>query len=213
MKSNVLVALIAGLVVVVATGCGSGGGGNSNPVSTPTPTPTPIATATPTPTPTATATPTPTPTATATPTPTPTPTPTATPTPVNYSYVPTTTVVNGQTVTYHTTADGLEFYDIQAGSGPFPQPGQTVTITYTGSLVDGTIFDSSSNHSPGTFSFVSQESQVVPGFDEAVAGMQVGTVRRVAIPSNLAYGANANGTGGIPPNATLIFDLKLLSIQ
>ncbi len=99
--------------------------------------------------------------------------------------------------------------DVVMGSGPKAAAGQTVTVNYTGSLEDGTVFDSSYGKSP--FSFVLGAGSVIKGWDEGVAGMQVGGKRTLVIPPNLAYGASGAG-GVIPPNATLKFDIELLSI-
>ncbi len=110
-----------------------------------------------------------------------------------------------------TTGSGLQFIDIEQGKGDAPKASQTVVVHYTGWLEsDGTKFDSSVDR--GTpFSFTIGEGQVISGWDEGLATMQVGGKRRLIIPPDLAYGKS--GQGAIPPNATLIFDVELLEIQ
>jgi FKBP-type peptidyl-prolyl cis-trans isomerase FkpA len=109
-----------------------------------------------------------------------------------------------------TTESGLTYEDTAAGTGASPQAGQTVTVHYTGWLTDGTKFDSSRDR--GTpFRFTIGRGQVIKGWDEGVATMKVGGLRRLTIPPALGYGARGAG-GVIPPNATLIFDVELLAI-
>lgn len=109
-------------------------------------------------------------------------------------------------------ADGLEYVDLKVGKGPMPQTGQTVTVNYTGKLTDGTVFDASSRHSPGTFDFQLGEGHVIKGWDEGVATMRKGGSRKLIIPPDLGYGAQGAG-GVIPPNATLVFVIDLLKIS
>ncbi len=112
-----------------------------------------------------------------------------------------------------TTGSGLQFCDIEQGKGEAPKASQTVVVHYTGWLEsDGTKFDSSVDR--GTpFSFTIGEGQVIRGWDEGLATMQVGGKRRLIIPSGLAYGEAGAGGGSIPANATLIFDVELLEIR
>lgn len=117
--------------------------------------------------------------------------------------------ISGETVT---TPSGLQYIQIQPGTGPTPQPGQTVVAEYTGWLQsDGTLFDSSFNPNREPFTFPLGQGQVIEGWDEAFATMQVGEQRRLIIPPELAYGES--GSGSIPPNATLIFDVQLVGVQ
>lgn len=109
---------------------------------------------------------------------------------------------------YTTTPSGLQYRDLEAGTGASPQSGQTVTVHYTGTLTDGTKFDSSRDRGQ-PFQFRLGVGQVIKGWDEGVATMKVGGRRELVIPPELGYGARGAG-GVIPPNATLIFDVELL---
>ncbi len=106
---------------------------------------------------------------------------------------------------------GLIITDIVQGTGATAEPGKTVTVEYTGMFQDGTVFDASSRHTPSSFSFTLGTGQVIPGWDQGLVGMKVGGERKLVIPSDLAYGPQ--GQGPIPPNATLVFDVKLLQVQ
>lgn len=110
-----------------------------------------------------------------------------------------------------TTASGLQYEDLVVGTGASPTRGDTVIVHYTGWLEDGTKFDSSVDRGQ-PFSFVIGVGQVIPGWDEGVATMQIGGQRRLTIPAELGYGTQGAG-GVIPPNATLIFEVELLGIQ
>jgi FKBP-type peptidyl-prolyl cis-trans isomerase len=107
------------------------------------------------------------------------------------------------------TASGLRIGDIVVGFGLPPQKGHTVTVQYTGWLSDGTMFDSSRQSSRTPFQFTLGHGDVIPGWDEGIATMKVGGVRRLVIPPALAYGANGYPPT-IPANATLTFDVELL---
>jgi FKBP-type peptidyl-prolyl cis-trans isomerase FkpA len=108
-----------------------------------------------------------------------------------------------------TLPDGVQYADITIGSGQVAQSTDTVTADYEGWLTNGTEFDSSSKHGgPQQFSLGS----VIPGWTEAIPGMQIGGERRLLIPGPEAYGANPPSGSGIPANATLIFDVTLVSI-
>lgn len=107
------------------------------------------------------------------------------------------------------TASGLQYWDIKTGTGAEAKTGHTVKVDYTGWLTNGKKFDSS----VGTgkpFQFMLGAGQVIKGWDEGVAGMKVGGKRQLRIPPDLAYGAKGFG-GVIPANATLIFDVQLVS--
>jgi FKBP-type peptidyl-prolyl cis-trans isomerase FkpA len=111
-----------------------------------------------------------------------------------------------------TTASGLRYRDIRRGSGETATGrGQTVIVHYTGWLEDNSKFDSSRDRDE-PFRFPLDCRYVIPGWDEGVKGMQVGGIRRLVIPPDLAYGSRGAG-GVIPPNATLIFEIELLEIS
>ncbi|NEQ44402.1 MAG: FKBP-type peptidyl-prolyl cis-trans isomerase [Leptolyngbya sp. SIOISBB] len=109
-----------------------------------------------------------------------------------------------------TTESGLQYEEIVEGTGAMPQKGQRVTVHYTGTLEDGTKFDSSRDRNR-PFSFTIGVGQVIKGWDEGVMSMRVGGQRKLVIPPELGYGARGAG-GVIPPNATLLFDVELLRI-
>lgn len=109
-----------------------------------------------------------------------------------------------------TTDSGLQYVDLVEGTGAMPQAGQRVTVHYTGTLEDGTKFDSSRDRGR-PFTFQIGVGQVIKGWDEGVATMRVGGQRKLVIPSDLGYGSRGAG-GVIPPNATLIFDVELIRI-
>ena len=107
--------------------------------------------------------------------------------------------------------DGLKYTDDQLGTGTEAQAGKTVSVHYTGWLLDGTKFDSSRDRNQ-PFSFPLGRGQVIKGWDEGVAGMKVGGKRTLVIPPDLGYGARGAG-GVIPPNATLKFEVELLDVK
>ena len=110
-----------------------------------------------------------------------------------------------------TTDTGLKYTDLVVGKGAAPAKGKKVSVHYTGTLENGTKFDSSVDRNE-PFSFVIGVGQVIKGWDEGVMSMKVGGKRKLVIPSNLGYGARGAG-GVIPPNATLLFDVELLDVQ
>jgi len=110
-----------------------------------------------------------------------------------------------------TTPSGLQYEEVEVGTGPVPQAGQTVIVHYTGWLTDGKKFDSSVDRGQ-PFQFVLGKGMVIKGWDEGLSTMKVGGKRRLTIPADLGYGPRGAG-GVIPPNATLVFDVQLLGIK
>jgi FKBP-type peptidyl-prolyl cis-trans isomerase len=110
-----------------------------------------------------------------------------------------------------TTASGLIYEDLQVGDGATAKTGDTVSVNYTGWLADGTKFDSSLDRAQ-PFEFILGAGQVIPGWDEGVTGMNVNGTRLLVIPPDLGYGAQGAGTT-IPPNATLSFEVQLITIK
>lgn len=110
-----------------------------------------------------------------------------------------------------TAPSGLKYMDEVVGTGASPTVGQTVTVHYTGTLENGTKFDSSRDRNE-PFSFRIGVGQVIKGWDEGVMGMKIGGKRKLIIPATLGYGARGAG-GVIPPNATLLFDVELLGVR
>lgn len=111
-----------------------------------------------------------------------------------------------------TASSGLKYVDVKVGNGPSPKPGQQVTVHYTGTLEDGSKFDSSRDK--GTpFTFTIGQGQVIKGWDEGVMTMKVGGRRTLIVPPDLGYGAQGTPGGPIPPNATLNFDVELLGVK
>ena len=108
-----------------------------------------------------------------------------------------------------TTATGLQYEIVKEGDGPMPTAQDSVTVHYTGKLIDGTVFDSSVERgAPATFGV----SQVIPGWVEALQMMKAGSKWRLFIPSQLAYGPNGAGPV-IGPDSTLIFDVELIKVE
>lgn len=110
------------------------------------------------------------------------------------------------------TTDGLEYWDVKAGTGATAKKGDTVVVHYTGWLTSGKKFDSSVDRGqPFTVEGLGN-APVIKGWNEGIQGMKVGGKRQLRIPPDLAY-----GPGGyppvIPPNSTLIFDVELLGIK
>jgi FKBP-type peptidyl-prolyl cis-trans isomerase len=109
------------------------------------------------------------------------------------------------------TESGLQYWDIKLGLGPLAKAGDHVKVHYTGWLTTGKKFDSSVDaNSP--YEFTLGEGNVIKGWDEGVAGMKVGGKRQLRIPPELAYG-DTGFKDIIQPNATLIFDIQLLSVK
>jgi FKBP-type peptidyl-prolyl cis-trans isomerase len=106
----------------------------------------------------------------------------------------------------------LEIEDLKVGTGREAKTGDTVHVQYTGTLTNGKKFDSSYDHpDDDAFKFTLGEGGVIKGWDQGVPGMKVGGKRRLRIPSDLGYGAA--GSGEIPPNAGLVFEIELVGID
>lgn len=117
----------------------------------------------------------------------------------------------GNDMTETTQVEKLIIEDKTVGTGAEAKAGQTVVVHYTGTLMNGTKFDSSKDRGE-PFSFRLGAGQVIKGWDQGVAGMKVGGVRNLTIPADLAYGSRGAG-GVIPPNADLKFEVELLDVK
>ena len=104
----------------------------------------------------------------------------------------------------------LQIEDITVGTGATAATGDTVSVLYTGTFLDGRVFDASSLHGNVPIQFQLGAGRVIQGWDQGLVGMKVGGKRRLTIPSSLAYGAS--GSGSIPPNTPLKFDVELVAI-
>jgi peptidylprolyl isomerase len=108
------------------------------------------------------------------------------------------------------TASGLQYRDDAVGDGQEAKAGNTVSVHYTGTLPDGSKFDSSRDRGQ-PLQFPLGAGYVIKGWDEGVAGMKVGGKRTLVIPPELGYGSQS--VGPIPPNSTLHFDVELMGIS
>lgn len=109
-----------------------------------------------------------------------------------------------------TTAAGVKYETLTAGTGAEAKAGQTVSVHYTGTLENGEQFDSSRDR--GTpFSFTVGQQEVIQGWDEGIPGMKVGERRKLTIPASAGYGSKVQAK--IPANSTLIFDVELLDVK
>jgi len=111
-----------------------------------------------------------------------------------------------------TTPSGLKYVDLVVGKGAIPQKGQKLAVNYVGRLEDGTKFDASADHGGKPFEYYHEVTQLIPGWTEGVSTMHVGGKRKLIIPSRLGYGSDGAGDK-IPPNATLVFEIELLSAE
>ena len=113
-----------------------------------------------------------------------------------------------------TTALGIYYVVDSVGTGPTPMVGDTCFMEYTGSFIDGSIFDDSSYHPEnvdGVWEFVFKENSLIPGFEDGITLMSKGTKLNLIVPSSLGYGPS--GSYSIPPYATLIFKTKMVDLR
>jgi FKBP-type peptidyl-prolyl cis-trans isomerase FkpA len=128
------------------------------------------------------------------------------------STIPTPTSISQTNQPKPTTMNnGLVITDEKVGTGAEAVAGKTITVNYTGTFTDGTVFDSSLKPGRTPFQFVLGAGMVIPGWDQGFAGMKVGGKRKLVIPSDLAYGPN--DYNGIPGGSTLIFEVELLDVK
>jgi len=106
--------------------------------------------------------------------------------------------------------DQLQIQDLKIGTGAEAKSGNTVSVHYLGTLLNGTKFDSSYDRSE-PFSFTLGQGRVIAGWEQGIPGMKVGGKRKLTIPSSLAYGTRQ--TGPIPANSTLVFEVELLEVK
>lgn len=126
--------------------------------------------------------------------------------------VETPTVVGASTsATPIMNVTELKIEDEKVGTGDAAVAGKKVTVNYVGTLTDGSKFDSSYDRNE-PFTFTLGAGEVIPGWDQGVAGMKIGGKRRLTIPSSLAYG-DSGIPGAIPGGATLIFEVELLGVE
>ncbi|TGE07564.1 FKBP-type peptidyl-prolyl cis-trans isomerase [Hymenobacter fodinae] len=119
--------------------------------------------------------------------------------------------ITANNLTAQRQASGLYVVMTQAGTGALPTKGQTVSVLYTGTTLDGKVFDSTTNRGNKPFEFPIGQGAVIPGWDEGIALLNKGAKATLLIPSGLAYGAY--GVGPIPPNTVLRFDVELTDIK
>jgi FKBP-type peptidyl-prolyl cis-trans isomerase len=109
------------------------------------------------------------------------------------------------------TASGLEYIEVEPGTGAQAESGKTVSVHYTGKFQDGKVFDSSVSRGE-PIKFPLGAGRVIKGWDEGIALMKEGGKAQLVIPPHLGYGESGAG-GVIPPNATLVFDVELISVE
>lgn len=109
------------------------------------------------------------------------------------------------------TTSGLEYMEVEAGTGEQAQAGKTVSVHYTGKFQDGRVFDTSVPRGE-PIEFELGRGNVIKGWDEGIALMKVGGKAQLIIPPDLAYGERGAG-GVIPPNSTLVFDVELVAVK
>jgi FKBP-type peptidyl-prolyl cis-trans isomerase len=110
-----------------------------------------------------------------------------------------------------TLPNGLQIHDTQVGTGTEAKEGSTITVKYSGSLDDGTVFDSTDKHGGDPVTFSLAKGSLIDGWVEGIPGMKVGGKRTLVIPSALGYGSQAQSS--IPANSTLHFDIELIDVK
>lgn len=108
-------------------------------------------------------------------------------------------------------ADKLQVTDEVVGTGAEAKEGSTISAKYTGTLQDGTVFDSTDKHGGQPATFQLAKGQLIDGWVQGIPGMKVGGKRKLVIPPDLGYGSQ--GQSGIPPNSTLIFEIELTDVK
>ena len=109
-----------------------------------------------------------------------------------------------------TTPSGLKYVDLVIGTGPVVKPGDLVVVKYTGTLEDGTQFDTSTDRTGGTYSYIQNVTSQLTGWTEGTSTMKVGGKRKLIIPPLLGFGQRGQGDV-IPPNSTLIYEIEIIS--
>lgn len=109
------------------------------------------------------------------------------------------------------SSDKVQITDEVVGTGAEAKEGDTISVKYTGTLTDGTVFDSTDKHGGQPATFQLAKGQLIDGWVEGIPGMKVGGKRKLVIPPSLGYGDQAQS--GIPANSTLIFEIELTGVQ
>src|SRR3989344_2283219 len=126
--------------------------------------------------------------------------------------LPTPTSIPPETNKITKMENGLQIEDLKVGTGDEAKAGDTISVNYSGSLENGTVFDASAKHGgPATFQI--GVGQLIKGWDIGIPGMKIGGKRKLIVPPSLGYGSQNVGNGLIPPNSTLVFEVELLAIQ
>lgn len=120
---------------------------------------------------------------------------------------------NPQTSQNTTMNEELKHEDVVVGKGAEAVSGKEVTVHYTGTLEDGTKFDSSRDEGREPYVFTLGAGEVIEGWDTGIVGMKVGGKRKLTIPGSMGYGPAGTPDGRIPPNATLLFEVELLNVK
>src|SRR3989338_8982341 len=134
---------------------------------------------------------------------------------------PATSAQPAQAANASSSPGQVQGQDVSVGTGAEATPGSEVSVLYVGKLQDGTVFDSSAAHNNEPMTFVLGTDQLMPGFQIGINGMKVGGERLLVIPPTLGYGDQAvhqnpsdpNSPFVIPPNSTLVFDVKLVAVK